>query len=227
MAHKITAITAQKRHPQRVNIYLDGEFAFGLARIVAAWLQVGQELSEEDIARLQQQDAQEKAYQQALRYLGYRPRTTSEVRRYLQRKGTTEDTIAAVLTRLSDLGLVNDEAFARAWVESRFLNRPRGCRALTAELRQKGLPETVIQQALSGVDEAEGAYRAAQKGLRRYRNLPWPAFRQKMSAYLARRGFPYEIVQEAVQRTWQDLHPHTSSAQVEVTPNDEESPCMD
>ncbi len=227
MARKITAIRAQKRHPQRVNIYLDGEFAFGLARIVAAWLQVGQELSEQDIARLQREDAREQAYQQALRYLGYRPRTTHEIRRHLERKGVAEEIIAAVLERLSDLGLVDDEAFAHAWVASRMHNRPRSRRALHAELRQKGLPEAIIQEALAEVDEAAGAYLAAQKGARRYRHLPWPAFRQKMSAYLARRGFPYTVIREAVQRAWQEIHPHTPSASSEVTPNDEEPPCMD
>ena len=59
---KITAIEVQKRSPNRVNIHLDGEFAFGLARIVAAWLRVGQDLSEEKIEQLQADDARERAY---------------------------------------------------------------------------------------------------------------------------------------------------------------------
>ncbi len=228
MAPKITAITAQQRHPQRVNIYLDGEFAFGLARIVAAWLQVGQELTAEDIARLRAADAREQAFQRALRYLGYRPRTEEEIRRDLRRREVAEEDIAAVLERLRDLGLVNDPAFARAWVDDRTAFRPRGRRALRAEMRQKGLPEQVIARALETVDEAALAETAAQKALRRYAALPWPEFRRKMSAYLARRGFPYEIVKEAVLRAWQQSHPDTPSApQAGVPPDNEETPCMD
>ena len=228
MAPKITAITAQKRHPQRVNIYLDGEFAFGLARIVAAWLQVGQELSEEEIARLRAADAREQAYQRALRYLGYRPRTEAELRRYLRRREVAEDDIAAVLERLRDLGLVNDHDFARAWVDDRTAFHPRGRRALRAELRQKGLSEQAIAQALEAVDETASADAAASKALRRYGGLPWPEFRRKMSAYLARRGFPYDIVKEAVLRAWQQRHPDAPSASdAEVPLDDEETPCMD
>ncbi len=228
MAHKITAITAQKRHPQRVNIFLNGEFAFGLARIVAAWLHVGQELSDEDIARLREADAQEQAYQRALRYVGYRPRTAAEIRRHLLKRGTAEAHIETVLARLRDLKLVDDTAFARAWVEDRITFRPRGRRALRAEMRQKGLDEEAIAQALENIDEADLAYQAAQKALRRYQHLPWQAFRQKMSAYLARRGFPYDIVREAVQRVWQETHPDFPSASpAEDIPDNEESPCMD
>ncbi len=228
MAHKITAITAQKRHPQRVNIFLDGEFAFGLARIVAAWLQIGQELTEEDIARLKAADAQEQAYQRTLRYIGYRPRTEAEIRRYLQRRKVAEEHIAAILVRLRDLNLVDDTAFARAWVEDRITFRPRGRRALRAELRQKGLSEDAIAPVLEDLDEASLAYQAARKGLPRYRRLAWQEFRQKMSAYLARRGFPYDIVRETVERVWQENHPDSPSASpAEDTPDNEDLPCME
>jgi len=228
MAHKITAITVQKHNPQRVNIFLDGEFAFGLARIVAAWLQVGQELSDEEIARLRESDAQEQAYQRALRYVGYRPRTEAELRRYLAQRGAAEAHIEAAIARLRDLNLVDDTAFAHAWVADRITFHPRGRRALRAEMRQKGLAEDTIDQTLENIDEAALAYQAAQKGVRRYRNLEWPAFRQKMTAYLARRGFPYSIVQEAVQRVWQETHPDFPSASpAEDIPDNEESPCMD
>ena len=77
---KITAIVVQKRSPNRVNIYLDGEFAFGLARIVAAWLRTGQELSEEKIEQLQAEESRERAFQQALLFLSYRSRSEAEIR---------------------------------------------------------------------------------------------------------------------------------------------------
>ncbi len=82
---KITAIEPQKKDPKRVNLYLDGEFAFGLDRFVAAWLTVGQSLDEEKIAQLQIEDSQEKAYRQAMLFLGIRARSEMEVRRNLEK----------------------------------------------------------------------------------------------------------------------------------------------
>ncbi|HEY57043.1 MAG TPA: hypothetical protein G4O04_00560 [Anaerolineae bacterium] len=203
MARKITALKAQKRNPQRVNVYLDGEFAFGLARIVAAWLHVGQELSEAKIAELLRADAAEQAYQKAWRYLSYRPRSEAEVRTYLARRGVEPALIESVLARLRDLGLVDDEAFARAWVENRGTFRPRGRRALQAELRQKGISPDLVERALAEVDEEQLALQAGLKALRRYARLEWPAFRQKMGAYLARRGFDYETIRAILPQLWE------------------------
>src|SRR5258705_6654462 len=94
---KITAIEVQKRSPNRVNIYLDGEFAFGLARIVAAWLKTGQELSEEKIEQLQAEDARERALQQAMLFLSYRDRSESEIRQNLRKHEIPEQVIEQTL----------------------------------------------------------------------------------------------------------------------------------
>src|SRR5664279_4545671 len=118
MNQKITALKAQKKNPNRINVYLDGEFAFGLSRIVAAWLSVGQELEDEQIARMQQQDATEVALDNAVKFISYRSRTESEIRRKLSEKGFLDEDIDKVLERLRSNGLVADEQFARSWVEN-------------------------------------------------------------------------------------------------------------
>ena len=82
---KITDIQPQKHDPSRLNVYLDGEFAFGIARVVAPWLKVGQEISTETMAELIEKDQREKAYQRALNYLSYRVRSEEEVRRNLRK----------------------------------------------------------------------------------------------------------------------------------------------
>jgi len=209
MSRKITALRLQKRNRNRVNVYLDGEFAFGLSRIVAAWLQVGQELGDEKIARLLAQEALETAHQRALRFLEYRPRTRAEVRRNLEKHDTPAPVIAAVLQRLERSGLLDDAAFARAWVENRSTFRPRGLTALRQELRQRGVAEETIAETLRDIQPQEEtlAYQAGRKRLRRFASLPWPEFRRKMSAYLARRGFPYPIVSGVVRRLWDETHP--------------------
>ena len=97
---KITAISVQKKNPNRVNIYLDGEFAFGVARITAAWLKNGDELSDEKIAKLLAEDSREWAYQQALLYLSYRARSEKEIRQNLQKHEMPEEVIEETLERL-------------------------------------------------------------------------------------------------------------------------------
>ena len=81
-----------------MNIYLDGEYAFGLSRVVAAWLKVGQELSEEKAASLQAEDAVEMVYQKALHFLGYRPRSSAEVRQNLTKRGISDDLVEQTVT---------------------------------------------------------------------------------------------------------------------------------
>src|SRR5574341_2054063 len=135
---KITAIEPQKRDPDRVSIYLDGEYKFGLARVVAAWLKIGQELSQEKIASLQAEDVRERAYQQAMLFLSYRARSESEIRQNLRKHEIPEPVIEQTLERLRQDGLANDHQFAHAWVENRSAFRPRSRRLMAMELRQKG-----------------------------------------------------------------------------------------
>ncbi len=203
---KITAIEPQKRDPDRVNVHLDGDYAFSLARIVAAWLQVGQELSDEKITALQSSDAQERAYQQALLFLSYRARSTSEIRQNLRKHEIPADVIEQTIERLRTERLADDDQFAKSWVENRSTFRPRSRRALAVELRQKGVPDESAQAALASVDEETLAYEAARKRARRLESLEWNEFRTKLSEFLARRGFSYAVVAPVVSRIWTETH---------------------
>ncbi len=214
---QITAIEPQKRDPDRVNVHLDGEYAFSLARIVAAWLQVGQDLSGEKIAALQAGDAQERAYQQALLFLSYRARSTSEIRQNLRKHDIPADAIEHTIERLKAERLADDDQFARAWVENRSTFRPRSRRALALELRQKGVPDESVQSALTDIDEEALAYEAAHKRSRRLESLEWNDFRTKLSEFLARRGFSYSVVAPVVSRLWNETHvQHHSSDDEEI-----------
>jgi regulatory protein len=199
---KITAIEAQKNNPNRVNIYLDGEFAFGLARITAAWLTVGQSLTEEKIAQLQADDNQEKAYQQAMLFLSYRARSEAEVRKNLEKHEFSSEVIKQTLERLRADRLLNDGKFAQEWVANRSEFRPRSRRALTVELKRKGLAEADIRSATEAVNEESLAYTAAQKRVHRLEGLEWIEFRKKLGEFLARRGFAYEVIAPTVKRLW-------------------------
>lgn len=203
---KITAIEAQKRTPNRVNIHLDGEFAFSLARIVAAWLNVGQQLSEEKIEQLQLEDARERAFQQAMLFLSYRARSESEIRLNLRKHEIPEPVIEHTLDRLREDGLANDDRFARAWVENRSAFRPRSRRLIAMELRQKGLAEEAVSSAIADVDDGTLAYEAAQKRVSRLKGLEWNDFRKKLGDFLARRGFSYSVIAPVVTRIWNEAH---------------------
>jgi regulatory protein len=200
---KISAIEPQQKTPRRVNIYLDGEFAFGLARITAGWLKVGQELSEEKIAALQAEDAGELAYQKALHFLSYRPRSSMEVRQNLSKRHIPVALIDQIVYRLQHSGLVNDREFARAWIENRNTFQPRSKSALRVELRRKGLGDDVFQPVLDElVDEEALAFEAARKYARRLAGLEWLEFRQKLCGFLARRGFSYTTLSPVVSEIW-------------------------
>ncbi len=205
MVQRITAIEPQQKNPQRVNLYLDGEFAFGLAAVVAAWLRVGQELGEEKIASLKSQDEHEVTYQKALHFLSFRPRSSAEIRQNLSKRGISESLIEETLNRLQSTGQVDDEAFARAWVENRNTFRPRGKPALRMELRRKGLSDEIVQSVLNTqVDETALAITTARKYARRLIGLEWPEFRQKLSGFLARRGFSYTTLAPVVSEVWKE-----------------------
>jgi regulatory protein len=206
---RISALKAQKRNPQRVSVYLDGEYAFGLSRITAAWLQVGQEISDEKIARLKKDDENEVVYQRALRLLERRERSEAEIRRHLLKNQFPDHLIDDVIARLKESGFVNDERFAQLWVENQSQFRPRSRKALAYEMRQRGIDHAAIEQALNEIttdDEAALAYQAACRQARKIRTLDWQNFRRKMVAFLARRGFSYDVSAPAVQRVWESLH---------------------
>ena len=203
---KITAISAQKNKPNRVNIYLDGEFAFGLARITAAWLKTGDVLSEDRIAKLQADDTRERAYQQAMLYLSYRARSEKEIRQNLRKHEIPDAIIEETLERLKQARLADDNQFAQMWVENRNTFRPRSKRALEIELRQKGLNNEAIQASLSNVDEEALAYEAGLKRATRFKGQEWSEFRKKLSEFLARRGFSYSTIAPIVSKLWNEAN---------------------
>lgn len=205
MEQEITALKAQKKNPNRINVYLDGEFAFGLARIVAAWLRIGQKLSEEDIARLKQQDTLEVAYQRGLLILSYRPRSIAEVQKKLSEQGFEPTVVDASIQRMKENGFLGDEQFARDWVENRATFRPRSKRMLAMELRQKGVAEEAIQQALSETQDEESlAYQSAVQYARKIAGKDWETFRKRLGAYLLRRGFSYGTIAPILRQVWDE-----------------------
>ncbi len=204
LAGTITALKAQLKNKQRVNVYLDGVFAFALADILAATLRVGQSLSDGEIENLRRREASERAYEQALHFLSYRPRSAEEVNRHLAGKQIPPELVAQTVERLLQAGLLDDEAFARFWVENRDSFRPRGNAALRYELRRKGVGEEAINSAVQEVDETDAAYRIALNQALRLQHADRDTFRRRLGGFLTRRGFSYETVRDTVERLWRE-----------------------
>jgi regulatory protein len=200
MAGTITALKFQQGNQERVNVYLDGEYAFGLEAVQAARLHKGQVLSEADISALKGQDERNRAFERAVRFLSYRPRSRREIERYLRSKAVVADVVDDVLARLEQAQYLDDEAFARFWVENREQFRPRSQNALRYELRQKGVSEEVITRVLGDLDEEAAAWQAIQGRLRRWAGLPADEFRRKAVDYLRRRGFDYDTISETLRK---------------------------
>jgi regulatory protein len=165
-------------------------------------------MDDQKISSLKSKDAFEVAYQKAIHFLSYRARTEREITQKLEKEGYDRELIGEMIARLRQQGLIEDTNFSKEWVEARGLSKPRGHRLLALELRQRGIAEETIQEALAGVgDETELALRAASKFARRLEKLDWNHFRQKMSAYLVRRGFDYSTTSNVVHQIWNQSHP--------------------
>lgn len=201
----ITALEIQKRNKKRVSVFVDGEYAFSLSLDDAARLHKGQTLAEADIDALRQQDAVNTAVDLAARFLALRPRSEHEVRRNLADKDIAAPVIDEAMERLRALGYLDDHAFAAFWVQERVTFKPLSPQALRYELRQKGVADSIISDALAAIDADETALRAARGQVRRLRGATQRDFRQKLAAFLQRRGFVYEDVRATIQRLMDEL----------------------
>lgn len=202
---KITMLEVQKHNKQRVNVFLDGEFAFSLSLIEAARLHKGQALSEADIAALRDEDTVLRAAERAVQFLSYRPRSIAEVHQHLSGKDFTPAVVEAATSRLMAQGYIDDLAFARFWVQNRSEFKPRSPLALRQELRQKGVADAIIQEVLAEVDVDGLAYEVASQRARRLSHPTHADFRKKLGSLLQRRGFSFTTVQDTLNRLADEL----------------------
>ncbi len=200
----ITRIERQKRDSHRVNIYIDGEFSFGIQDdvLVKFGLRKGDTLTKEQLDTISSEEEEARAKQQSLRFISYRMRSEKEIRRKLTEKEFPPDVITRTVDRLCTLGLVNDLEFARLFVHDQQLRRPSGKRLLTQKLRMKGITTEIIHHVLSEAtgpeEERSAALEAAKKQLKRRRIPRDKAGRlkeqQRVARFLAQRGYEWSTI---------------------------------
>jgi regulatory protein len=209
---KITALRENKGR-RRISVFLDGRFAFSLSADLALseGLYSGQILAPEQIDSLSKSDQYKRCLAAATNYLSYRPRSASELRTLLQRRGYDTATQESVISSLKENGLIDDAAFAEFWTENRVTFSPRSQRLTRIELQKKGVARDVIERAVSSVDDQTNAYRAASDHVRSIRWSDRDQFRRRMGGYLQRRGFAYSTIESTLARVWKEVQSEADS----------------
>jgi len=197
----VTAVTVQAHDPERVSVFLDGDFAFGLPALVAhdEGLRVGDKIDAARAAALIARDEVARATTAALAFLGYRPRSEKEVRDRLRQKGYGAEAIDQAVARIAGWGYLNDASFARLWIEGR--GGSRGRRLLEQELRHKGVERETAREVLdeAALDERAAALEAGRKRLRQLGGADPAATRRRLGGYLVRRGYGYDTVRATLE----------------------------
>jgi regulatory protein len=193
---KITAIKQQVKRADRYSIFVDDKYAFSLSEsgLLQQGLATGQEFDAVQLQALREASGADKAYGNALRFVAMRPRSEWEMQAYLRRKEVDEPVAEQIMQRLRSSGLLDDAAFARAWVSTRRLLRNMSKRRLQQELKQKHVPEHIVEQVLreDDTDERDALRALAAKKRARYQD------HNKLMQYLARQGFNYEDIKSVL-----------------------------
>lgn len=212
---KITAITAQARNKNRVNIYTDGVYRFSLDifQVSELNLRVGNEYTAKELDRLKSESDFGKLYTRAKEYCLMRPHSSYEVRRYLKRKlysgsvvddnkdsdektvADSDELIERVYSRLLERGFIDDNKFAQWWTTTRKMRSGVSVRKLQQELHAKGIASETIAAALKFSDRSDVSelHKVVQKKQYRYTDI------NKFVAYLLRQGFSYNDIKQELE----------------------------
>ncbi|OGM16583.1 hypothetical protein A2V56_04610, partial [Candidatus Woesebacteria bacterium RBG_19FT_COMBO_42_9] len=183
-----------------VNVYLDDKFGFGidLDNFVLLHLKVDQELTEKEIEEIVKKAEFQKTYDKLLRFAMVRPRSEKEITDYFRRKKVHESLQEKLLEKIKHLELIDDEKFAKWWVEQRLAFKPKSQRIMIYELRIKGIAKDIIDKVLGEtvIDEEKMAQELLEKKAYRWKNFEPRIRRQKKSQYLAGKGFSWDVIEK-------------------------------
>jgi len=197
----ITSIKQQK-NKNRVNVYLDDVFGFGidLDNFALLNLRVNQEYSQEEIEKIIKKAEFQKTYDKLLRFAMVRPRSEKEVVDYFRRKKIHESMHEEMIKKLKHLDLLNDLAFAKWWIDQRINFKNKSKRVIQMELRAKGIDKNTIDDAFGEtvIDEEKMARELIEKKMYKWKGLELREARQKMSQYLVGKGFGWDVIQKVV-----------------------------
>jgi len=202
-----TVITAVERHPKQAGrylIYLDGEPAITVHEdvLIKHRLLKGERIDAERLKQAVADEEQQRAWSDALKQVGRRPRSEKEVRHYLRRKGYAPPLIDAVVDRLKRDRYLDDAEFAAQWTEQRIYSQKKGRGWVKRELQQKGVSSTVIRRTLDRIPAEEEERLAFETGVKKWNASTgsMPDKKRKTAAFLLRRGYASAIVGKVIRR---------------------------
>lgn len=199
----VTKVAKQKKSSKRFNVYLDDEYAFSISEDIYVKFHVhkGKQLSEEEIAEIQYEDSLHRAYTIAIQYLSYRMRTEREVRIHLQQKDVHPEAVEKVISRLYNEKLLDDWQFATAFVKDRMNRSTKGPLVIARELKEKGVSEVQIHEALTQYTiekQKESALKWLEKEVKKKTNKPHKKLINLLLTKLLQRGFSKEIAKDVI-----------------------------
>ncbi len=203
---KITKIEQQKKDARRYAIFLDGEFAFGLheSLLLQSGLHTGDTITGAEVGELKYADEEFRAKEAAYTLLQYRERSVAELRGRLRKKGYPGAVVASVLETLEEKGYLNDREFALKYAEDQLTRKNIGPIRLRTELAKKQVGEAIIDQVVEEIyqkyDVMELAVRAARKKIRILQGKDYETSYRRLTGYLNRRGFSWDVISQVVQQ---------------------------
>ncbi len=202
---KITELKQGVKNPNRVNVFVDGKYEFSLdvTQVVDFKIKVGMEISPEQLLEFKKASEFGKLYQRALEWVLVRPRSIRESSDYLHKKiyekKLDKEYINRIIDRLVEKKYLNDFEFAKWYVENRFVKKGVSLKRLKMELIKKGVAAEIIDEVLDSSErnDEEEILKIIAKKRAKYDD-------EKLTAYLCRQGFPYQLVNELVQSYGKD-----------------------
>ncbi len=206
---RIVSIEKLRRGGKFELVFDNGEtFVAGREVLVDFGLRRGDEISEKKLSEIRDAQLYHEAYGAAARLVGYRMRTVSELEQRLLKKKFPPEIGARVIEKFADLGLLDDSRFAEAFVNSKLASKPIGRREMERRLREKGIDKVIAAKTISEVSSEESQFqmacRAADSKLSSLRRFDLNKRREKLTAFLVRRGFEWDVVRRVVRKVLKD-----------------------
>lgn len=199
---KITKIEVQKKNKDRLNIYLDDDFAFGISLdvFIKYNLKKEQEIDNSFVEEILLEEENNKAINSALKYLSYRQRSIKEVKEHLKRKGYEETIMENTIGFLLEKNYLNDYEFANSFIRDKSYLNKYGINKIKYELINKGVSKEIIEKTLrfDNDEEHSNALALAHKKMRSYKNLDNNSIYRKLGGFLQRKGYRFETVSKVL-----------------------------
>jgi regulatory protein len=197
---QVTGIKTQINKSGRFSIFIDGKYIFSLSEVALldSKLIVGQQLTATELEKFKQQSADDLLYQKAFTYAALRMRTEWEVKNYIKTHNGSGEVISHTLNKLRDLNIIDDEKYARVYIEDRQNLHPSSRRKLVLELQKRHIASDVIKRSTTDEVETTDEHAALHAIITKMRKQTRYSDNLKLMQYLSRQGFSYNDIKAAL-----------------------------